>query len=928
MPDSLVNRQNVNFHTWQSVAIAFVAVGLATALRAWPLQALGSSLTWLTFYPAVMFVAVYCGFVAGFLSTLLACLTVVYLWPIFVAQPFINHTADWLGMAVFILTCLMICGVAEAMRRANRRAEKALTEAEIAKALMAESIQNATQRDLNCHFANKPYLECFGRRPEEIIGMNMRDLHGDQLFAQNKRYIEVALAGQAQQFERTLVKADGSMVHTWVHYVPDISAQGGVKGLFVLVSDVTQQKEAQSALQQSEEKLRAIVDNVGTVFFLKNLAGRYLYINRQYERLFHVTNSEIQGKTDHDIFPPDLADAFVKNDQRVVQSGQSVEVEELALQDDCIHTYSSVKIPIRNSSGEIYAVCGVATDITERKRAETDLRLAAAAFDSQEAMMVTDANAVILRVNRAFTEITGYAVDELVGQTPRLLKSGRHNIDFYRAMWASINSTGGWQGEVWDRRKNGEEYPKWLTISAVKGVDGAVTHLIGTHLDISERKKAEEKINELAYFDQLTNLANRTLLMDRLKQAMTASSRNGCHGALMFIDLDNFKTLNDTLGHDMGDLLLKQAAQRLMDCVRDGDTVARLGGDEFVVMLTNLSASESEAAIGIEAIADKILSTLDETYQLKHLGFHNTASIGITLFQGQSTSIDDLMKQADLAMYKAKEAGRNAYRFFDPHMESTVKERAALENDLRQAINEKQFLLYYQAQVVGDGLVTGAEVLVRWQHPQRGMISPAEFIPLAEETGLILALGHWVLETACVRLAQWATDPVMAELTIAVNVSAHQFRQPDFVDGILKVLKKTGVNPYRFKLELTESLLVDNVQDIIEKMHALKAKGVGFSLDDFGTGYSSLSYLKRLPLDQLKIDRSFVCDVLTDPNDAVIAKTVVALAQSFGLSVIAEGVETVAQRDFLASSGCHSYQGYFFSRPLPVEGFEEYVRRT
>jgi diguanylate cyclase (GGDEF)-like protein/PAS domain S-box-containing protein len=782
-------------------------------------------------------------------------------------------------------------------------------------------------KDLLCQFANKPYLEWFGRAPKEIIGRSMRDFLGEPLFARNARYVEGALAGQAQQFERSLVKADGSIGHTWAHYVPDITANGEVVGFYVLISDITQLKDAQSALQQSEEQLRAIVDSVGTVFFLKDLSGRYLFINRQYERLFHVTNSEMRGKTDHDIFPPDLADGFVKNDQVVIQSGLPVEVEEQALHDDGIHTYSSIKIPIRNSSGEIYAVCGVATDISEKKRAETDLRLAAAAFNSQEAMMVTDAKGVILRVNRAFTEITGYAADEAIGQTPRLLKSGRHDADFYRAMWSSVNSTGGWQGEVWDRRKSGEEYPKWLIITAVEDSDGVVTHLIGTFLDITERKTAEEIINELAYFDPLTDLPNRTLLMDRLKQFKRASSRNGSHGGLMFIDLDRFKTLNDTLGHDIGDLLLKQVALRLTSCVRDGDTVARLGGDEFVVMLTNLNERQSEAAIRLEATAKKILSTLNQTYQLDHKTVHVTASIGITLFLGQSTSIDELMKQADLAMYKAKETGRNAYRFFDPQMEFAVKERAALESDLRQAIGEMQFVIHYQAQVASAGHVTGAEVLLRWQHPQRGMIWPAQFIPLAEETGLILALGEWVMETACIQLATWAIEPVMAELTIAVNVSAHQFRQPDFVERILAVLKKTGADPNRLKLELTESLLVDNMQDIIEKMHALKAKGVGFSLDDFGTGYSSLTYLKRLPLDQLKIDRSFVCDVLVDANDAVIAKTIVALGQSLGLNVIAEGVETAEQRDFLASSGCQNYQGYLFGKPLPVEEFEEYVRR-
>jgi diguanylate cyclase (GGDEF)-like protein len=408
---------------------------------------------------------------------------------------------------------------------------------------------------------------------------------------------------------------------------------------------------------------------------------------------------------------------------------------------------------------------------------------------------------------------------------------------------------------------------------------------------------------------------------------MTTSSRSGSHGALLFIDLDNFKTLNDTHGHDTGDLLLTQVAQRVLACVREGDTVARMGGDEFVVMLANLSADEGEAAVGIETVAEKILATLEQSYLLGHLVFRCTASMGITLFRGQLNSIEDLMKQADLAMYKAKEAGRNAFRFFDPHMEATVKERVALEEDLRRAIDAKQFMLYYQAQVVGDGRVTGAEVLVRWQHPTRGMVSPAEFIPLAEETGLILPLGNWILETACAQLAVWAAQPAMAHLTLAVNVSARQFHQADFVAQVLAVLKRSGARPGQLKLELTESLLVENVQDIIEKMHALKAKGVSFSLDDFGTGYSSLSYLKRLPLDQLKIDQSFVRDVLIDPNDAAIAKTVVALAQSLGLGVIAEGVETEAQQHFLADSGCHAYQGYFFSRPLPVDGFEAFARQ-
>ncbi|MDP2021882.1 MAG: bifunctional diguanylate cyclase/phosphodiesterase, partial [Hydrogenophaga sp.] len=386
-------------------------------------------------------------------------------------------------------------------------------------------------------------------------------------------------------------------------------------------------------------------------------------------------------------------------------------------------------------------------------------------------------------------------------------------------------------------------------------------------------------------------------------------------------DLDNFKTLNDTLGHDKGDLLLQRVAQRLVFCVREGDTVARLGGDEFVVMLEGLSENPDEAATQAETVGEKILATLNQPYRLAGYENRSTPSIGVTLFSGHQTSIDELLKQADLAMYQSKTAGRNTLRFFDPAMQAMVSERAALEVDLREAVRQQQFVLYYQPQVVEDGRLTGAEALLRWQHPRRGLVSPAEFIPLAEETGLILPLGHWVLETACAQLATWANQPKTAQLSLAVNVSANQLHQADFVDQVLAVLSRTGANAKRLKLELTESLLVSDVEKTIAKMAALKAHGVGFSLDDFGTGYSSLSYLKRLPLDQLKIDQGFVRDILIDPNDAAIAKMVVALADSLGLAVIAEGVEIEAQRDFLAHLGCHAYQGYLFSRPLPLDEF-------
>lgn len=555
---------------------------------------------------------------------------------------------------------------------------------------------------------------------------------------------------------------------------------------------------------------------------------------------------------------------------------------------------------------------------------ESEERFEQIAEQSRTFVWEVDSEGKFTYVSTMVEKILGYRSEELVGHK---YFCDLHPIEGREVFQKIVD-------EIFERKESFENLTNlastrdgnavWLSTNgiAMVNIDGNLIGYRGSNTDISERKFSEEKINGLAFFDQLTALPNRTLLQDRLKQAMAASSRSGNYGALIFIDLDNFKTLNDTLGHDIGDSLLKLAAQRLSLCVREGDTVSRFGGDEFVVVLGGLSSNETDAATVGELVAEKILASLNQPYFLRGINHRSTASIGITLFKGDSTSIDDLMKQADLAMYKSKDAGRNGLSFFDPKMELTLKERAALEEDLRIGIEEKQFVLYYQAQVVKNDHIIGAEALVRWHHPTRGMVSPMEFIPVAEETGLILPLGEWILKTACMQLALWSRIPEMAEVTIAVNVSTRQFGQNDFVAQVLSILRETNANPKRLKLELTESLLVQNVEEVIEKMVALKNEGVCFSLDDFGTGYSSLSYLKRLPLDQLKIDQSFVRDLLVDPNDAIICKSTIALAESMGLSVIAEGVETQEQRDALSEIGCHSYQGYWFSRPVPLDEFE------
>lgn len=564
--------------------------------------------------------------------------------------------------------------------------------------------------------------------------------------------------------------------------------------------------------------------------------------------------------------------------------------------------------------------------LEKQKSAEELLRISAVAFETQEAILITDSEARILHVNQAFQDITGYSEAELIGLNPRVLQSGQHDATFYQAMWSNLLITGKWSGEVLDKRKNGEIYPKAMTITAVYDEQHQVTNYVAVFRDISNRKQSEQAIHQLAFYDPLTQLPNRRLLLDRLQHALTVSLRNDQYGGLLFLDLDNFKNINDTQGHAMGDRLLIDVAQRLQSCVRNGDSVARLGGDEFVVVLEGLSQDLSEAATQAEAVSEKISSKLAQTYKLNDFEYQSTVSLGATLFYGHTESVDNLLKHADVAMFQAKIAGRNTIRFFDPSMQQALDTRASLEKDLRQALDKQQFELFYQVQVDSLRRPLGAEVLLRWKHPERGMVSPIQFIPLAEETGLIVPIGMWVLTRACEQLKLWQSSALTRDFTLAVNVSAKQFRQADFVTQVQRVLWESGAKPSHLKLELTESIVLENVEAMINKMRELKLLGVSFSMDDFGTGYSSLQYLKRLPLDQIKIDQSFVRDITTDPNDAAIVQTIIAMTGSLGLNVIAEGVETEAQREFLDKHGCHSFQGYLFSKPIPLEKFEELLQ--
>lgn len=556
-----------------------------------------------------------------------------------------------------------------------------------------------------------------------------------------------------------------------------------------------------------------------------------------------------------------------------------------------------------------------------------ELQTLALAFESQAAIMITDAQQVILRVNAAFSRLTGYRPEEAIGQTPRLLKSGRQADAFYRELWAELASSGHWEGEIWNRRRSGEVYPEWLTIRAVGHASGAVTHYVATFSDISKLKQAEEAARHLAYYDALTGLPNRRLLLERLAAALAGVQRHGQYGALLMFDLDRFQSINDSCGHAFGDQLLRAVAERAQRWAGPEQTLARLGGDKFVVLLESLGNTAEAAGIRAEQAAEALRLQLAAVYELpgQAEALTCTASIGLILLQTQDKSSEILLKQLDIALTKAKEAGRNTIRFFDDRMQQAMDRRLALESGLRRALAENELVLFVQPQVDPARRLIGAECLLRWQPPGQAMIAPGEFIPLAEETGLILPIGQWVLDNACAHLRRWADSPVMSRLDLAVNVSARQFRQPDFVWQVRSALERHGVDPRRLKLEVTESLLLDNVDEVVSKMQQLIDLGVRFSLDDFGTGYASLAYLKRYPFEQLKVDRSFIRDLGCDRDDAAIVGAILAMGHALRLNVVAEGVEEGSQLSFLVEHGCRYFQGYLFGRPMSFTEFEQLV---
>jgi diguanylate cyclase (GGDEF)-like protein/PAS domain S-box-containing protein len=739
-----------------------------------------------------------------------------------------------------------------------------------------------------------------------------------------QRLERCAKLGEAFDEEIQVLVPDASP--KWVRTVGDavLGSGGEVVRIQGAVQDISAQKLAQQETLRLAMRLTTTLASITEAFVTLDRQCCFTYLNQESERLLQKTTADLLGLEVWHNFSDAVATRLRTQLGKAITSNRRVEFEEHF---QTLGKWLEVRAYPFAEGLAVYF-----RDVTDRRRSQEQLMLletSVSRLNDIVAIVDTGSNSDheprIVFVNDAFEQHTGYSREEVLGQTPRMLLDLDPAITKLREMALSLEQNNKARTELMVHRKSGASFWIELEVVSVQANADGVTHWVAVGRDITQRKTAEDMIRHLAFYDPLTDLPNRQLLLDRLQLALAQSKRSGQHGALMFIDLDNFKILNDTLGHHVGDQLLKLVGTRLIQSVRKTDTVARLGGDEFVIMVDDLSTDPEAANKKSRALAEKVLNMLREPFRVAGHQHFATPSIGVTAFNGEQGDVGELLKQADLAMYQAKTLGRNTICFFDPLMQSRMSDNAAVSADLRVGLREKQFRVYYQPQVDRQGMVTGVEALVRWQHPVKGLITPVDFIPVAEDSGLILPLGQWVLETACEQLAAWAQWPQTSRLSIAVNVSVHQFRHPNFVDMVVEAIQRTGVRPHKLKLELTESLLADRMEITIEKMGLLKNLGVTLSLDDFGVGYSSLSMLKRLPLDQLKIDKGFVADVLTDPNDAAISRAIIALAQSLSLQVVAEGVETHEQRDFLAYQGCDQFQGHLFSPPLPIETLDNFL---
>ena len=717
-------------------------------------------------------------------------------------------------------------------------------------------------------------------------------------------------------FDRQIVNANKR--HYALHITPLLREQNRVAGAILLFADNTNLYETEKVARENQERLLAVMNNSVSMMAVKDATGRYQFANPKFERSFGFTPGQVVGKTDFQLFPPTVSDLFRVNELESMRLRKDIEREEtLRLGGEDRH-FLVVRFPLFDDDGAITGVCFQATDITERKHAEEQLRLAARVFDrAAEGVVVTDLHMNILTVNDAFTNVTGYSRTEAVGKTPRLLSSGKHLPFFFTEMWEKINAHGWWQGEIWNRKKDGELYLEWLSINTVKDQAGQVVNYVAMFSDITLIRESQHRVEFLATHDDLTGLPNRTLFNDRLRLALARASRSKENVGVLFLDLDNFKVINDTLGHDVGDQLLKQAARRLGECVRTEDTVARLGGDEFVVLIE--AAERHEAAM----TAQRLINSISMSYRLGEHECFVSASIGISMFPEDATDPNGLMRNADAAMYRAKDQGKNSFQFFTVALAELANQRMGIETGLRHAIEQSELLLEYQPQLnLASNTVVGVEALVRWRRNGE-IVSPALFIPIAEESHLIVSIDQWVLSEVCRQIVAW-DQAGLPTMRVSVNFSARHFRKPDMVADIIRIITEHGVSPQRLCIEITEGVLMD-IERAQHMLAELVEFGLRISLDDFGTGFSSLSYLKRFPIHELKIDKSFVDGIASNTDDRAIATTIIALASNLGMNVMAEGVEEREQHAELGNLGCGHAQGFLYARPMSADRFTDWL---
>jgi diguanylate cyclase (GGDEF)-like protein/PAS domain S-box-containing protein len=701
---------------------------------------------------------------------------------------------------------------------------------------------------------------------------------------------------------------------------------GQVHRIFCLDFDVTERKLAEQGMFVIGVNFRALFDRTADAIMLIR-DGQIAEINPAALALFgYASKAEIGGHYPDNLSPQHQPDGQLSADKARAMMALAHETgnqrfEWLHLNRERTAFWTEVLLTLVPVNGEslLYAVV---RDISERKAAEQSLYLAAQVFESgREAILITDQDQKIISINKAFSDLTGYPPEQVIGKTPHMFCSGKHDSAFYQELWSSLQANDHWQGEIWDRHHDGHHYPLWLGITAVRNKEHRITNYIGMCADISARKASEEYTRHLAEHDFLTDLPNRVLLLDRMGQALEAARRNQTQVAVLYLDLDRFKYINDSLGHAVGDQLLQTVAERLRKCVRGVDTVSRHGGDEFLVMLADIGGVGQAAHL-----ATNVLQALAQPYRINDYEFVITTSIGISIYPDDGDDTETLIRNADTAMYHAKESGRNSYQFYSEEMNVRIMERITLENSLKRAIGNQEFVLQYQPELeMHSGKVIGAEALLRWNHPDFGMLSPARFIAVAEDCGLLVPIGDWVLRTACRQARLWRDKGW--ELVVSVNISMGQFRQKNLLQSVIDALDAASLEPYFLELEITEGLLMEEGGNTLRTLNALKQLGVRLAIDDFGIGYSSLNYLKRFPIDKLKIDQSFVHDISTgDPDDAAVISAIIVMAKSLHFKVIAEGVETHAQYVFLQENGCDECQGNYLGPPMLAAEMGRYLR--